>query len=102
MFMDFKKFERSVTTLLATLLSKQELNLLLQKLESRRTKQKEEDILKVSGHNHDNEEDDNDNVAKVSKKLNIIPIHELETMLEEMKQTKWYVYECCCCCCCCG
>jgi hypothetical protein len=95
MFMDFKKFERSVTTLLATLLSKQELNLLLQTLE-RRIKQEEEeeeekeDIIKVSGHNNDNEDDDN--VAKVSKKLNIIPICELETMLEEMKQTKWYVY----------
>jgi calcium-dependent protein kinase len=86
MFMDFKKFERSVTTLLATLLSKQELNLLLQKLESGRTNQeqkKEKDIQVSSGH-----DDDDDDVAKVSKKLNIIPISELETMLEEMKQTK--------------
>jgi hypothetical protein len=92
MFMDFKKFERSVTTLLATLLSKQELNLLLQKLESGRTNQeqkKEKDIQVSSGH-----DDDDDDVAKVSKKLNIIPISELETMLEEMKQTKWYVHEC--------
>jgi hypothetical protein len=47
--------------------------------------------LEVSS-GHDDEDDDD--VAKVSKKLNIIPISELETMLEDMKQTKWYVHEC--------
>jgi hypothetical protein len=65
MFLDFKKFERSVTTLVATLLSKQELNTLLKKLETKNELE--------------------------TKKLNIIPMKELQMMLQEMKQTKWYV-----------
>ncbi len=82
MFMDFKKFERSVTTLLATLLSKQELDVLLEKLEKRTNELLEENVQVMDASGHD---------VQVSKKLNIIPIKELETILKEMKQTKWYV-----------
>ena len=73
LFMDFKKFERSVTTLLATLLAKPEFDKLLETVQKRITEKEE---LKDS----------------VAKNLNIIPIHELKAMLKDIKAQKWCVW----------
>lgn len=82
MFLDYQKFERSVTTLLATLLSKQDFDMFLQKLEQRNSEQQK--VMDTSGH-------DVIQPVAVAKKLNIIPMSELEVILKDMKQTKWYV-----------
>lgn len=69
LFLDYQRFERSVTTLLATLVAKQDFDVLLERLQ----------------HYKDS------NVKVESKNLNIIPIHELKAILKSMNQTKWYV-----------
>jgi len=74
MFLDYQKFERSVTTLLATLLAKQDFDKLLELLQ----KQNGEQIV-----------GDASGVEAQPKKLNIIRISELKTIMKEMKQDKW-------------
>lgn len=82
-FLNYQQFERSVTTLLATLLSKTDLNALLQKMD-----------LDIAQGKLKSDSDRNDNGAKgesasVPTKLQVIPISRLKEMLQEMKQEEW-------------
>lgn len=91
LFLDYQRLERSVTTLLATLLSKQDFNVLLEKLQQRTSQEEELNVMDASSKSME--------VVK-PKTLNIIPISELKTILQEMNQTKWYVIfdiDCVCC-----
>jgi serine/threonine protein kinase len=84
MFLDYQRFERSVTTLLATLLTKAEFDSLLAKLTARNEPAAVEEQVEV-------EADSTKIVVTNSQKLKVIPINELKDILTEMKQDRVYV-----------
>ena len=83
LFLNYQQFARSLTTLLATLLSKADFDVLLGKIESH-----------VGQEQPAGDQDGNSNVKGHKDKLQIIPINELEEILKEMNQDKAYVSFC--------
>ena len=79
MFLDYQKFERSVTTLLATLLVKTDFDSLLAKLEKHHTGRFEEQVEVEAGSSRP--------VLKLQK-LQVILMNELYEILREMKQDR--------------
>jgi calcium-dependent protein kinase len=77
MFLDYQKYERSLTTLLATLLDKKELVQLMTTLNEKLSvkKEKAEDTV-----------GEQPLLAPMEKRLDVIPINELKKILEEQKQ----------------
>ena len=79
MFLDYQTFERSVTTLLATLLVKADFDSLLDKLEKHHAGQFEEQVEVEAGHGRP--------VLKLQN-LQVILMNELYEILREMKQDR--------------
>jgi serine/threonine protein kinase len=78
MFLDYQKYERSLTTLLATLLDKKELLQLMKTLNEKLSVKKEEKAEDtIPGHPL---------LAPMEKRLDVLPINELKKILEEQKQ----------------
>lgn len=79
LFLDYQRYERSLTTLLATLLDKNELNELVKALNQKLLVKKQEHEQKqkeaASGGDH-----------IIEQQLDIIPIHDLKKILEEQQQ----------------
>lgn len=75
LFLDYKKYERSLTTLLATLLDKKELIQLMNALNE-----------KISVKKQEQKEAANDGEQALEKSLDVIPISELKKILEEQNQ----------------
>jgi serine/threonine protein kinase len=75
LFLDYKKYERSLTTLLATLLDKKELIQLMNALNK-----------KISVKKQEQKEAANDGEQALEKSLDVIPISELKKILEEQNQ----------------
>jgi serine/threonine protein kinase len=82
MFLDYQKYQRSLTTLLATLLDKKELVQLLKVLNEKLSAKKEE---------QNEANDEKPLIAPMEKRLDVIPVHELKKLLEEQKQDQVYV-----------
>ena len=80
MFLDYQRYERSVTTLLATLLSKVDFDILLAKLDTQYADQEQVEVQVDEGG------PSKDNVRL--QKLKVIPMNELKEMLKELKQEK--------------
>jgi calcium-dependent protein kinase len=83
-FLNYQQFERSVTTLLATLVSKKDLSILIQTLEL---------DMKQDVNENGNINSNNSATPSVNKptKLQVITISRLKELLKEMKQDEWYV-----------
>jgi calcium-dependent protein kinase len=77
MFLDYQKYERSLTTLLATLLDKKELVQLMHTLNVKLSVEKEEAEDTVG---------EQPLLAPMEKRLDVIPMNELKEVLEEQKQ----------------
>jgi serine/threonine protein kinase len=84
-FLNYQQFERSVTTLLATLLSKTELEALLQKIDV--------DLAQCKTNNGSDRKSGGaqGESARAPKKLQVIAISRLKELLEETNQDGWYV-----------
>jgi serine/threonine protein kinase len=77
LFLDFQRYELSVTTLLATLLSKSDLEQLLQLLG---TRVKMDDNLTVGGASASTNNNDLNDIDR-GQKLSVVPVADLKTML---------------------
>jgi calcium/calmodulin-dependent protein kinase I len=88
----FKKYERSLTTLLATVLSKMELAQMLAILKERRGKAKPTSVAEaamLAAQEYDNDDDDNEDAYNINldnpshdRKLNVISVGELQSILQ--------------------
>lgn len=81
-FLDYQKFERAVTTLLAALLTKSELDVLLktvaEKIEQLHI---EEEAIEV-------DQSASDAIMRGKKKLHIVAIHQLKTIIKELNHER--------------
>jgi serine/threonine protein kinase len=80
MFLNYQRYERAVTTLLATMLSKADLDVFLAKLNTHHA-----DLEQIEVEEGSSSKDDN-NVRL--QKLKVIPMNELKNMLKELNQEK--------------
>mmetsp|Transcript_19415 Transcript_19415/g.27445 ORF Transcript_19415/g.27445 Transcript_19415/m.27445 type:complete len:654 (+) Transcript_19415:248-2209(+) len=84
-FLGYQKFERSVTTLLATLLSKSEFVELLKKLKEYIKSSGDESVPSVETALADNAEKKDDvKIQSNEHKLSVIPMNELKAMLKDL------------------
>jgi parvulin-like peptidyl-prolyl isomerase len=89
-FLDYCKFERSVTTLIVTLVGKKDLLQLLERLQKANNNTSDDDNNNDNTPNEEEEEEE-EVVQQQQQMLNIIKISKLKTILTEMKQEQWYV-----------
>ena len=80
MFLNYQRYERAVTTLLATMLSKADLDVFLATLNTHHA-----DLEQIEVEEGSSSKDDN-NVRL--QKLKVIPMNELKNMLKELNQEK--------------
>jgi serine/threonine protein kinase len=93
LFLDYQKFERSLTLLLATLLDKKELQILVQALndktiaeEKQRQQQQEEKDANSNGGAVTTTMTQGEGAQLPQERLDVIPIKDLKQILEEQKQ----------------
>lgn len=82
LFLDYQKYQRSLTTLLATLLNKKELAQLMQAITA---------FLSKDGEAKDGSELTKSSEEKFSSKLDIIHVQELKQLVKEQKHDQVYV-----------
>mmetsp|Transcript_30891 Transcript_30891/g.43856 ORF Transcript_30891/g.43856 Transcript_30891/m.43856 type:complete len:545 (+) Transcript_30891:308-1942(+) len=84
MFLNYQQFERSLTTLLATMLKRQDLTILVEKMKLYHKSHPEHEVEEIEGVL------DGDVKVNVNKsnyeKLGVIPVYELKRFLEDMQQ----------------
>lgn len=81
-FMDFKKFERSLTTLLATMLTKSEFNTLLGQLK-KLLDEKHESVAAPGGSDQLESQSENPASSRQLQRLHVLKVNEVKTILVE-------------------